>query len=207
MLVRGEQVESDEFIRRMAAGDPAVFEELMPSLIRMTHSVCNRRGVFGDRREDFVQEVALKVWRKWTTFQANSKLTSWMYSIADNTVLDALQLAQERNEQTAAEADDPILGEAARPLWAAVASSNLQQLLCVRAVINELEREPPARKGSIRKIDLLRFWVENSPSYAELAAHLKTGEAAARQRMHYLREELSKLCERHCGNGDCSLDQ
>lgn len=207
MLVREKQVENEEFIRRMQAGDPAVFEELMPSLIRITHSVCTLRGVFGDRREDFVQEVALKILQKWATFEGNCKLASWIFRIADNTVLDAKQRAQERNEQTAADADDPILGEAARPLWAAVASSNLQQLLCVRAVIDELEREPPARKGSIRKIDLLRFWVENSPSYAELAAHLETSEAAARKRMQYLREELSRLCERHCGNGDCSLDQ
>jgi RNA polymerase sigma factor (sigma-70 family) len=200
-------VESEEFVRRMQAKDPTLFNDLMPILTRVTQGVCTKRGVFGDRREDIVQDVAIKVLQRGATFLGLSQFTSWLHTVADNTVLDALGLAQAQNEHTTADPDDPVLGEGAKPLWAATANSNPNQRLCVGAVIEELEREPPARKGSMRKIDLLRYWVEKSPTYAELAAHLGTSEAAARQRMHYLREELSKLCKHHCGNGDCSLDQ
>ena len=200
-------MESDEFIRRMRAGDTRVFDDLMPILLRLTYSACRQHGVIDDRREDFAQDVALKVFSKWQSFEGHSRLSTWIYSIASHTALDALQLSQARRERTTADADDPVLGEAATPLWAAVgASSSPEQRRCVQAVIDELEREPPARKGSMRKADLLRWWVLNSPTTEELAAFLQTSEGAARQRMTYLRKEIEALCQHHCGTAECSLD-
>jgi RNA polymerase sigma factor (sigma-70 family) len=202
----GGAMESEEFIRRLRGGDTRVFDDLMPTLLRLTYSACKQHGVIDDRREDFAQDVALKVFSKWQSFEGHSRLSTWIYSIASHTVLDALQLAQARRERTTAEADDPVLGEAATPLWAAAgASSSPEQRRCVQAVLDELEREPPARKGSMRKVDLLRWCVLNSPTTVELAAFLNTSEGAARQRMTYLRKEIEALCKHHCGTAECSL--
>ena len=51
--------------------------------------------------EDMVQETYLKAWRAWQSFEGRSSVKSWLYRIATNACLDALDSRQRRPLPTA----------------------------------------------------------------------------------------------------------
>ncbi len=191
------------FVERMEARDPGVFRELMPFIKRLSLGVCHNFRIPSDLREDVVQEVALKVFRSWRQFQGRSQLGTWIHSIARNQCLDTLEKSKRQVEQPHDPGPDDDDGT---PLEAVDLSlSNVEQMRCVQAVLAELDREPRPRAGSMRKIDLLRFWVEHGPSTEELADFLKTTMAAAKERKRYLLAQLRTMCRKHCGTDECGL--
>ena len=186
----------------MARGDERVFAPVQDLIRRMTHSLSYELRVDADARDDVVQEVSLKVFRNWRQFNGRSKLSTWIYSIARNQCLDALaQQTRHRppSSPTKCSPEDPQSDDPDD------SQSNLEQRRCVQAMLAELEREPEARDGSVRKIVLLRYWVENGATSEELAAFLKTSIQAAKQRKHYVLEQVRALCRKHCGTDECGL--
>jgi len=77
--------------------------------------------------------------------------------------------------------------------------------MCVQQVLAELEAEPPARKGSMRKIDVVRYWVSNSPTTEELAKFLNTSLSAATTRKSVIAAALRELCKKYCGQDECAF--
>lgn len=205
---RGSYVDSDDFLQRMARQDHTVWNELLPKLRKIALGACRDLNVYDQLKDDIVQNVALKVFTNWQNFTGASKLNTWIYAIARNCCIDELRRQQTRNEAPAeiGEGDhEPIDG-----LVGSIAdstNSDLEQRLCVQQVISELEAEPPPRKGSARKIDLLRWWVTNHPSTEELASFLETTLAAAKERKSYVLKALRDLCRKYCGHDECAISQ
>ena len=79
--------------------------------------------------------------------------------------------------------------------------------LCVQQMIAELEAQPPARKGSMRMIDVLRWCVEQSPSSEELALFMETSISAAKERKSYILKHVRELCSKFCGHDECAFDK
>lgn len=202
----GGSVESEEFLRRMAHQDFRVWDELMPKLRKITLGACRDLRLYDQLKDDIVQNVALKVFSNWQSFTGASKLNTWIYAIARNCCLDELRRQKTRNEANPDIGDDgeaPVDG-----LLGTIAddtNSDVEQRLCVQQVLVELETEPSPRKGSIRKIDLLRWWVTNHPSTEELAEYLKTSLAAAKERKSYVLKALRELCHKYCGHEECAM--
>lgn len=203
-------MDGKEFLERMARGDPKVFDDLFSFLRKLVLGACRDLRIYNEAtRDDIVQDVCVKVLTHWESYHGESKLSTWIYSIARNRCLDELRKQQVRNAvsvEPAVDADGVPLEESA------VASDqifkarfDMEQHLCVQQVLDELDREPSARKGSRRKIDLLRWCVENSPSSEELAGYLQTTVAAAKERKRYLLQQLRELCQKFCGHDECCL--
>lgn len=199
-------VEGEEFLRRMHAGDASVWEALMPVLRKVALGACRDLKVFDQRKDDVVQDVALKVFTHWQSYQGDSKLNTWIYSIARNRCLDDLRKLRVRNEaQSAAPDDDDGLTLLDRLVDET--QSDMEHRLCVQEVLAELDAQPPARKGSMRMIDVLRWWVENGPTTEELAIFLKTSLGAAKERKSYILKHVKSLCQKYCGHDECAFSK
>ncbi|MBX3604738.1 MAG: sigma-70 family RNA polymerase sigma factor [Piscinibacter sp.] len=195
-------MEGDEFLRRMRAGDASVWEALMPALRTIALGACRDLKVFDTLREDIVQDVAFKVFTDWSSYRGDSKLATWLYAIARHRCLDELRKRAVRgDDRLPAAAEDDEAAPAADPSW----HPDMAQSLCVQQVLRELEGQGEARKGSQRMIDVLLWWVENSPSTEELAAFLATSVAAAKERKSYILRSIKALCRKYCGHDECVL--
>lgn len=201
-------MDGDEFLRRMRKGDAGVWDELMPVLRKLALGACRDLHVFDQLKDDIVQDVALRVFTHWQSFNSQSKLSVWIYSIARNRCLDELRKTKVRGDDqdhTPYHDDDSEIS--ATDLIVDHSHSNMEQRLCVQQMIAELEAQPPARKGSMRKIDVLRWCVESEPSAEELSRFLETTPGAAKERKSQIIKHLRELCQKFCGHDECAFSK
>ena len=89
--MRASQTEAGGVVAAARAGDESAFASLVESYRRELQVHCYRMlGSFEDS-EDVVQETFLRAWRKRETFRGRSSFRAWLYGIATNACLDALQ--------------------------------------------------------------------------------------------------------------------
>jgi RNA polymerase sigma-70 factor (ECF subfamily) len=72
-------------------GDEAAFATLFERYRRELHVHCYRLLGSFDDAEDIVQETFLRAWRKRRSFRGRSSFRAWLYRIATNASLDALE--------------------------------------------------------------------------------------------------------------------
>jgi RNA polymerase sigma-70 factor, ECF subfamily len=91
-----DQTEDAAILAAVRAGDQAAFAALAERYRRQLHVHCYRMlGSFEDA-EDLVQETLLRAWRSRASFQGRSLFRTWLYRIATNACLNALQRAPRR---------------------------------------------------------------------------------------------------------------
>ena len=83
-----------------ARGDPAI-EQVVQSHRRELLVHCYRMLGGLEDAEDAVQETLLKAWRRLDTFEGRSSMRAWLYRIATNVCLDALDRRARRILPTA----------------------------------------------------------------------------------------------------------
>jgi RNA polymerase sigma-70 factor (ECF subfamily) len=97
--------EEKELIDRLSRGEAASFRELVEAYKKkMYYFALDMVGNPADA-EDVSQEIFLKVFRSFSTFKRNAKLSSWLYRIAYNTSIDHLR----RKAITPEAVDDEVL--------------------------------------------------------------------------------------------------
>ncbi len=79
-----------ELVRNALAGDERAFRKILESHYTLIYSVV--RGVAGQHGEtdDIVQEVFIKIFRALGDFRGDSRLSTWIYRIARNESLNAI---------------------------------------------------------------------------------------------------------------------
>ncbi len=55
------------------------------------HKVCRIYCVNATEREDLFQEIVLQLWKSFSSFRGESKITTWMYRIALNTAISGIR--------------------------------------------------------------------------------------------------------------------
>ncbi len=80
-----------QLIEAAIGGDQAAFAELVQPHRRPLHAHCYRMLGSLQDAEDAVQETLLLAWRSLSSFQGRSSLRSWLYSIATNVSLRAIE--------------------------------------------------------------------------------------------------------------------
>jgi RNA polymerase sigma-70 factor, ECF subfamily len=101
---RPRQVDEGAALTAARAGDGAAFASLTEPSRRALLVHCYRMLGSLDDADDAVQETLVKAWRRLSAFQGRSTLQAWLYRIATNVCLDALNQRARRVLPAAVEA-------------------------------------------------------------------------------------------------------
>jgi RNA polymerase sigma-70 factor (ECF subfamily) len=182
--------ESPEPAAEFVAQAEALRKELFAHCYRMVGSV--------HEAEDLVQETYLRAWHALDSFERRSSMRTWLYRIATNTCLNAVEAARRRAlpvqlwpasdpADAVAEPTDvawveplPTTGAAVGPEDAAVERESLR--LAFVAVLQTL---PPRQRAILLLRDVLRF------SAAESAQMLDTTAVAVNSGLRRARDQLA----------------
>jgi len=103
------------------AGDEGEFRALTDPYRRELIVHCYRFLASVDDAEDVVQEVMIRAWRNLASFEGRSSFRTWLYKVATNACLDALERRSTRllplDTHPPAAARDPLLPPATEVAW------------------------------------------------------------------------------------------
>jgi RNA polymerase sigma-70 factor, ECF subfamily len=102
------QLARDSVVVAAQAGDEAAFAALVEPHRKELQVHCYRMLGSLEDSEDLVQETFLRAWRNRRSFQGRSSFRAWLYRIATNACLDALQ---RRPREVALHPEAPALAE------------------------------------------------------------------------------------------------
>lgn len=78
------EADEAELCRRASEGDQAAFAALMSMHRRLIDAACATAVADRTEREDAVQQALVDIWRGLPSFGGDSKLTTWMFRVAQN---------------------------------------------------------------------------------------------------------------------------
>ena len=103
------------------SGDASAFEALTEQYRRELFTHCYRMVGSLEDAEDLVQETLLRAWRRLSTYEGRATFRAWLYKIATNACLDALDRRPRRGlPQTRVPSADPrtpIPAPLSEPVW------------------------------------------------------------------------------------------
>lgn len=167
-----------DLIARIAKRDSAALRALY-----MSHNVRIYRFVLHLARnetlaEDVVSETFMKVWRKASSFEGNSRVSTWLLTIARNEAISVLRRKTEAplDEKAAAEQEDESDTQE-------VVTAKKDKSAIMRACIDKLS-------DAHREIIDLVYYQDRS--VAEIAHILDIPENTVKTRMFHARKQLSE---------------
>ncbi len=110
-----------ELLKAARAGDRDAFGRLVEPFRRELHAHCYRMlGSYADA-EDALQDALLRAWRGLPRFEGRSSLRSWLYRVATNACLRAIERAPKRvlpiDYAPAADPHDDLAEAVNEPVW------------------------------------------------------------------------------------------
>ena len=182
-------------------GDEAAFRELVAPHRGPLHAHCHRMLASAHDAEDAMQDVMLRAWRALHTFEGRSSLRGWLYRIATNTCLTALEKRPKGVLPFADEVGDDVQEQ--QPLEGDLNPTEAdyeQQEAAALAATVTLQQLPAKQRAALILRDVLGF-----PA-SEAASTLGTTVASVNSALQRAREiEFDRVEQDGCG-GDAQLD-
>ncbi|HSZ53084.1 MAG TPA: sigma-70 family RNA polymerase sigma factor [Caulobacteraceae bacterium] len=170
-------VDEPALVERVAGGDQRAFDELyrlyLPRLRRFLGAMLSSAPLV----EEVLDDTMLVVWTRSGSFDGASKVSTWIFSIAYRTGLNALRRRREpqtdegRDERPSPDPgpEDQLAGKHAR-----------------RALLRAMERLSPEHRAVV---DLTYF---HELGYREIAEIVRCPVETVKTRMHYARRHLRR---------------
>src|SRR5207302_7752907 len=116
-----DTVSERELLATARAGDGDAFARLVAPYRVQLHAHCYRMlGSYADA-EDALQETLLRAWRGLSRFEGRSSVRSWLYQIATNACLRAIERRPRRvlpiDYTPAADPHDGLADPVSEPVW------------------------------------------------------------------------------------------
>jgi RNA polymerase sigma-70 factor (ECF subfamily) len=94
-------------LQRIANGEPQAFAEIVDHFQRPLFGFLGRMGMSQAQAEDVAQETFVRAWTQLHRYQAErAQFSTWLYTIARNLAVNALQSASQQREVADAEAPE-----------------------------------------------------------------------------------------------------
>ena len=183
-------------------GNTRSYEILVQRHMNKVYSVAYRVVYNKETAEDITQEVFIKVFNGIKKFEQQSSFSSWLYRIATNSALDALEKIKRQNsnvltfgsqgKKKGEEEDVDPLSLHASPAAGPEEKSIQRELReCIQQVLRKLDREQ-ARILVLRDFEDL--------NYEEIAALLTASLSAVKMRIHRARLAFQDMFGQFCGS-------
>lgn len=160
---------------------PSIVKEEFIQLIQnhqgILHKVCSTYIENREERKDLYQEIIIQLWKSYPKFRGESKISTWMYRVAFNTVVSHLR--KQKRQPLKSSIDVGILQ---------IADSQLdyeqeEKLKILRAAMSQLNTMEKA---------LLMLYLEDQP-YKDIALTLGISPGNARVKITRIKEKLKKI--------------
>jgi RNA polymerase sigma-70 factor (ECF subfamily) len=168
-------------LQRIANGEPQAFAEIVDHFQRPLFGFLGRMGFSQAQAEDIAQETFVRAWRELHRYQAErAQFSTWLYTIARNQALNALQSASQRRE--VADADAPE--QASEQAGPAQAMERTQQHARLQAALRRL---PMPERSALALVYVHEL------ALTEVARIEGDSVAAIKTRLHRARQRLKTL--------------
>jgi RNA polymerase sigma-70 factor (ECF subfamily) len=164
-------------------GEEKKFIDLITQHQGLIHKVCFMYEQDVDARHDLFQEIVLQLWKSFSTFRGEAKITTWMYRIALNTAISGYrkQVKHIKTEDLK-DAHFNISEYSGDPK-----EEELQKLQTAIGQLTEIERA------------MIMMALEEVP-YEEIAETIGITQNNVRVRMNRIREKLKKIMDKQPWN-------
>ena len=154
------------------------FIEMIAAQKRVIYKVCYVYAKDEDDLNDLFQEVVLNLWKGFPRYRGDSKLTTWVYSVATKTCITYLRHVTKRPQTV------PLTTDVTGLL--ADENEHAGQLRELYRLINQL--------GKLERA-LILLWLEER-SYQEIAEILGISRANVAVKLNRTKEKLKKMSNR-----------
>ena len=179
-----------ELVGRAAAGDASAFRELVERHQLRVYQIVHRMLRDRTDADDVTQETFVKVWRGLPSYDGRAQFSTWLYTIARNTALNALRARRPQlslsDAATFAEAELALGvadGPASGPEAADAAADSATESRAIAAAIAEL----PERQQQVVAL----FYLQDR-SYDEVAEMLAIPLGTVKTLLHRARARLEQ---------------
>jgi RNA polymerase sigma-70 factor (ECF subfamily) len=182
------------------------YEQLVQRHMNRVYHTVYRVVANQEDAEDITQDVFLKVYKHIKKFEQQAAFSTWLYRIATNSALDALDkrkrrrgnpiFAKAQTGEQQAECSDPTHSQT--PVEAGPEERAVQKELreCINRVLKQLDREQ-AEVLVMRDLEDL--------SYDEISGILGAGLSAVKMRIHRARLAFQKVFLQLCGQAQLAF--
>lgn len=134
-----------------------------------------------DDTKDILQNTLIKVWKHIDGFNGNSKLSTWLYSIARNESLSFLSSKHQKNNVKLSEEGQKIL------FGTLTADQYLNEENISLKLEKAIETLPPLQK----EVFMLRYF--NEMKYAKMATLLDSSESTLKSSYHFAVKKIEEM--------------
>lgn len=139
--------------------------------------VCHLYGRNDADRDDLYQEIVIQLWKAFSSFRGEAKISTWMYRIALNTAISNLR---KQSRKVALSFPEFIPRDEAETDEEKLKEEKLQQMYAAISRLSEVEKA------------IVMLYLEDK-SYDEMEEILGIGNGALRVKMNRIKEKLRLL--------------
>ncbi len=139
--------------------------------------VCHLYGRNDADRDDLYQEIVIQLWKAFSSFRGEAKISTWLYRIALNTAISNLR---KQSRKVALSFPEFIPREEAETNEEKLKEEKLQQMYAAISRLSEVEKA------------IVMLYLEDK-SYDEMEEILGIGNGALRVKMNRIKEKLRSL--------------
>lgn len=157
------------------------FIKLLATQQKLIHGVCSLYYSSSEDRKDLFQEIVLQLWKSYPAFNHQSKISTWIYRVALNTVFSRIRREKARPPS------EPI----SEKLWQIPQPEE-------QTALSEATRELYQSISQLSAVDkaIIMLYLDEH-SYEEIATVLEMSKTNVSTRISRIKTKLEKLLKPH----------